>query len=310
MDGGLAELIQNSASRIDTAIGDAVRTIIGKVEQDQLELLLSRTRNLSALIGMRRPDQALQYAWTLRESVDYAHNRLREEKLQWLGPYLAGNSIFLATLQYAGEHHQREVERFEQAVLDAKYRILDRSVPEMVVRGQRIPWPEISAFLRGADTSGLGAVLQLLAPVSPAPSTTGGEIAAAGDADRVLALAAKHFEASSKIFVHPHIPDAKRNGAEKKLTTLADPGDELLVLIDITVFGGAKDGIAIFPSYLTHADISLDPIRLEYRDLPATIASTGSKVIVGDQKMKMYDAAIASSVAAFLRDVRSLEQDR
>jgi hypothetical protein len=309
-DGNLPELIQSSVSRFGTAIDDAVRTIIGKVEQDQLELLLSRTRNLSALVGMQRPDQALQYAWTLRESVDYAHNRLNENKLQWVGPYLAGNSIFLATLQYAGEKNDTEVNRFRQLVLQAKYRILDQTVPQLVVQGTSIPWQEISDFLHGTDAGGLTSLLQLVDATTGTHKqkkrATRGDETLAEMAEQVLEIATRHLTPSSKVFLSPNIPPAKRNGAEKKLTVAADPNDPLLALIDITVFGGAKDGFALFPTYFTYADIAEDAIRLEYADLPASISSSGMKVTVGSQKLSAYDGAAASALAAFLRDVRLL----
>ncbi|HEU4884344.1 MAG TPA: hypothetical protein VFT45_18960 [Longimicrobium sp.] len=298
--GELAELIRSSVSRFEAAAGDAGRSGFGEEEREPLELLVSRARNLSAITEMDRPDQALQYAWTLRESVDYASNRLDEGKLQWLGPFLAGGSLFLAALRYAGEQAQEETARFRQAVLDARYRILDQAVPRLVSQGKRIPWPEISAFLNATGAEGLRGLLQTDpgagdADEAPSSSTAGPD---------VLELVTKNLVPSGKIFIFPDIPTDKLIAAEKKLTAPADPEDQLLALVDITVFGGAKDGFAIFGSYFTYATIGQEAMRVDYDHLPSMISASGTKVVIGRQELNAFDEEAAIAIAAFLRDVR------
>jgi hypothetical protein len=78
--------------------------------------------------------------------------------------------------------------------------------------------------------------------------------------------------------------------------------------VDITVFGGAKDGFAIFGSYFTYATIGQEAMRLDYDHLPAVISPSGTKVVIGRQELNAYDDEAASAIAAFLRDVREVWQ--
>jgi hypothetical protein len=298
---GLAELIRSSVSRFGAAADEAGRNGFGEEEREGLELLVSRARNLSTIAEMDRPDQALQYAWTLRESVDYASNRLDEGKLSWLGPFLAGSSLFLAALRYAGEPAQEETARLRQAVLDARYRVLDQAVPRLVARAKPIPWPEIAAFLQGAGAEGLRALLQVDEGAEDAPSGSAAD-------ERVLELVSRNLVPSGKVFIFPDIPTDKLIAAEKKLTAPADPGDQLLALVDITVFGGAKDGFAIFGSYFTYATIGQEAMRVDYDHLPSVISASGTRVVIGRQELNAFDDEAAIAIAAFLRDVRELWQ--
>jgi hypothetical protein len=298
----LAELIRSSVSSFDAAAGGG--SGLGEEEREPLELLVSRARNLSSIAEMDRPDQALQYAWTLRESVDYASNRVDEGKLQWVGPFLAGGSLFLAALRYAGEPAREETARFRQAVLDARYRILDQAVPRLVSRGARIPWPEISAFLHASGIEGLRGLLQTGLGAGDAGEAPSGS-AAVPD---VLELVSRHLAPSGKVFIFPDIPADKLIAAEKKLTAPADPEDQLLALVDITVFGGAKDGFAIFGSYFTYATIGQEAMRVDYNHLPSVISASGTKVVMGRQALNAFDEEAALALAAFLRDVREAWQ--
>jgi DNA polymerase elongation subunit (family B) len=72
----LRNLIANSTSSLKEAISIGIDKIIDKIEQDKLEELISRINNIDLLLRIKRHEQLLPYILQLRESVDYAKNRL------------------------------------------------------------------------------------------------------------------------------------------------------------------------------------------------------------------------------------------
>lgn len=72
--------------------------------------------------------------------------------------------------------------------------------------------------------------------------------------------------ADDAIFFRPNIPQRKLVGA---ITTYA-PGitmDEILVLVDNTVFGGAGDGMLITPTLFIGRDMGELPVRVEIAEV-------------------------------------------
>lgn len=64
------------------------------------------------------------------------------------------------------------------------------------------------------------------------------------------------------IFFRPNIPSRKLGGAIRTYAPGVS-GDEVLVLVDNTVFGGAGDGMIITPSCFIGRDIGEAPVRVE-----------------------------------------------
>jgi hypothetical protein len=142
------DYIHESTAAIQATINAATQKIIDKIEHDQLELLISRTQNLSSLVKLNRLDQVLHYSMTLRETVDYAQNRHREGKNQWLGPYLAGNSVLLAALRLCDALSFEDLERFDKFVAEARLEVLNQSLPALLESG-RLPWVDIAKYVEG-----------------------------------------------------------------------------------------------------------------------------------------------------------------
>ena len=100
-------------------------------------------------------------------------------------------------------------------------------------------------------------------------------------------------------FVAPLIPQGKIDGAKKKVLPLADPGDALVALVDLTAFGGARECVAIFSSYcIIGSNTAL--LRLQYAHLPTVITSDGYYLEMGGERYFMLERARAAAVAAFL----------
>jgi hypothetical protein len=165
------DYIRESSEQIIKAIHTAVATIIDKIEQDHLELLVSRSQNLSSLVALNRLDQVMHYSMTLRESVDYAQNRFREGKTHWLGPYLAGNSVLLAALRLCDALSDAELDKFNQVVREARVTVLDYALDELVSK-KPLPWVELAEFVDGRSTEVLPDRLKVaLTRPDPKPET-------------------------------------------------------------------------------------------------------------------------------------------
>lgn len=103
----LKTLIHDSTKHIENAIRYSTSQIIGKIESDKKEELLSRVLNTLELIDKGKTEQLSQYNLFLRESVDYARSRFEsDEKHSWFIPYFLGYSVYYYSLVVLGEQTQ------------------------------------------------------------------------------------------------------------------------------------------------------------------------------------------------------------
>ncbi len=294
--------LKDSMEGMESSIDGAAQLIIDKIETDKLEQLLSRTRNLSMLVDLQKPDQALQYAMTLRESLDYARNRVQEDKPYWLGPYLGGYAIFLGGLEYCKSCPLSEVEEFRGIVEKTKIEILNIAAPLLLASGRILPWLEITSFLSNEISIIPSNVIDAFEHLEGIPLVSVEE--SIPSTSLVASLANEHLRGKNGIYLSPNIPDKKLKGATTKLLSLADPEDKLIGLIDTTVFGGAADGVAIFEEYIVYSNISENGCRYSYVDLKNPPAEKSWQSIkAGGKTMKLYDSDIAKSFALFLKSV-------
>lgn len=143
------DIVETSSASLAAAIRSASDRIVEKLESDKLEELQARVKNVSMLLRMRREAQLLQPALTLNESVEYAQNRLREGKLDWLGPWLAGKAVFLAAMRACDAMGGDEFSEFEAEVASGRRVVLDWAAPILLHSNGRLPWDAIAAFMAG-----------------------------------------------------------------------------------------------------------------------------------------------------------------
>lgn len=130
--------------------------IIGKLEADKLEQLQSRIQNLGFVIRVGKVNDALTYILTVKESVDYAENRLREGKIEWLGATIIGRATIMAALSHLQLETAAEASALKNICTQARHQMLDQLVVYRLSRSQPLPWEQIHAFL---DSRIDGAVL-------------------------------------------------------------------------------------------------------------------------------------------------------
>lgn len=147
------DLLTASEKSIKYVISVNADLVIEKIEQDKLEELSSRIKNIGMLIKLDSTDELMSYMMQLNESVDYANNRINENKEQWIAPYLMGKSMSLAVLNYLGYDDDHVFKDIVVATNDIKYKLLNRSIKILMSSKRDIPWDLYYEVLNNAPGS-------------------------------------------------------------------------------------------------------------------------------------------------------------
>jgi len=133
-------LIQASEMSLRRVIAVNADLVIDKIEQDRLEELGSRIKNIGLFFKLGRTDELFSYMMLLNESVDYANNRIKENKDQWIAPYLMGKAMALAVLNYLGHEDEQIFNEIVQTTKSVKHKILNQSTKLLLTADNDIPW--------------------------------------------------------------------------------------------------------------------------------------------------------------------------
>jgi ribosomal protein L40E len=142
--------LKNTSKRVEDLIQSSNQSLIRKIENDKLEQLDSRIRNLSTLISLNKESEALEYAMQLKESVDYARNRLREGKEEWLGAYLTGQSVYVSALLFSkAEVNENDLlNDIKDLLFKTRIQLLN-NFKSTLLASENTPWIEIHSFISG-----------------------------------------------------------------------------------------------------------------------------------------------------------------
>ena len=154
----IQKMLSSSTDTITQMIIQGNEQVIEKLEQDKMETLASRIRNIEMLIRMQERDQLFSYLPTVQESVDYAHHRYLEGKQSWFIPYLVGRSVVLAAFSHLGNIDQESIDTLTSELKGEIYKLLDQVVELCLTCRTPIPWPEIESTLTLSE----GGIEQLL----------------------------------------------------------------------------------------------------------------------------------------------------
>ena len=157
----LALSVDSAASYLAERIAEVALAIVSKLESDKLEELRSRISNTALVLRMERANDSLAYTLSLKESADYARNRVREGKIQWFGPWLTAEALFAALLSATPSSSANHASALAEVLRESRHRILDLTIPHLVNSNRPIPWDTVSLFLSGAE---VGTLLKLLPP--------------------------------------------------------------------------------------------------------------------------------------------------
>ena len=154
----LESSFREAAEQMKRVVNESTNKIIDKLENDKLEILISRIGILGDIIRIGDRGEVLRFVWSLRDLVDYAGFRLKEGKCQWQGPFLAGKAVIYAALRSCAMDGAFEREELERLCKQAKYDLLDVAVPQVLRQGGKIPWIQIEAFLDGSGELTINAL--------------------------------------------------------------------------------------------------------------------------------------------------------
>jgi len=122
-------------------------------------------------------------------------------------------------------------------------------------------------------------------------------------AARVLLIARATFAGARDVYVAPDIPPHKIHGAEKKYLAGLGRDEELVALIDLTVFGRATDGVALLDRRFVHRNLDR-PTSIDYAELPGMpITVDGRHLLVGHARLDLVGSERASLLARFLQSI-------
>ncbi len=147
----LKDLIESSTISLQEAIEISTRKVIDKLEQDKFEELVSRLNNIILLLKLGNEDQILSYTLLLQESVDYAMNRLRENKKQWFLPYVVGKSIAVTIFTFFDSDTGNRRDEFSLFIRQSKMQILDEMTRRLLQSGKSIPWELVDDVLSNKE---------------------------------------------------------------------------------------------------------------------------------------------------------------
>jgi hypothetical protein len=147
------DLLSASEKSLKYVISVNADLVIEKIEQDKLEELSSRVKNIGMLIKLDRTDELMSYMMLLNESVDYASNRINENKEQWIAPYLMGKSMSLAVLNYLEHDDEHVLQDIIVTTNDIKYKLLNRPLEILMSSKRDIPWDLYYDVLNNAPGS-------------------------------------------------------------------------------------------------------------------------------------------------------------
>jgi hypothetical protein len=154
-----------------------------------------------------------------------------------------------------------------------------------------VPWREVAAFTFGEPNQLVRALLERQTARRSRPEGPG-ELTPDVIREAVAILGG----AGSSLYLAGSIPEKKL--ANARATTAADPAEDIVALLDCTVFGSAKDAV-LFGSrtlyYFSSVASSDNPGRLAYRELAGcTFSADGFTVILGTRG-QLPDCNLAGS---------------
>lgn len=113
---------------------------------------------------------------------------------------------------------------------------------------------------------------------------------------------------NDKIHLAPDIPPKKLANARKTYAKTA-PDEDVLALVDITVFGGAKDGMVLTDRRLYCHDLMQEPTRYDLHDIADIRLDLGvlnHKVMINGDQALLVTADMAQGTQLFLKMIRRL----
>lgn len=212
----LLSTIDEVAQQISSVASDAAFRVTQKIESDRLEDLAAQIKGLNLAIQVGNDSMLGSALSAIGLQIEYAKNRLKEGKSDWLGAWMMAESMRLTGLSKIASPAlvEKEAQAFRIGILN--------NTQGLLIRGDQTPWVQIAQFVGGKSE----ALLGLIQPTGNGASL--GEKVVTTDVIRAPAMPGSTDIKVTEVFV--------KHGQDIKV------GDELFtVATDKVMFGVMAD---------------------------------------------------------------------
>ncbi|MDR2199567.1 MAG: zinc ribbon domain-containing protein [Deltaproteobacteria bacterium] len=146
-------------------------------------------------------------------------------------------------------------------------------------------------------------------PWTQAPAAYQGQDANIGaplDPEKILSEISLRFRASEEVYVFPTIPAQKLNNVIQTYAGDTHPA-EVLLLVDDTVFGSAKDGAILTKDFLYYKEILETGVKLHLRTLEY-INCNGLTLKNGEQKLIGFSVPSKNDIQQLVEVIKILQR--
>ncbi|WP_153135327.1 biotin/lipoyl-containing protein [Paraburkholderia agricolaris] len=141
--------INDVSQKLDIVARDIVGKVTQKLEQDQLEKLAAQVRTVKLGLELDNEGILTTSLVHITEQIEYAKNRLAEDKREWLGPWLMAEAVRIAALR-AVSGGERAMTVLNRGAMSFRLNILDYT-RDLLLKTGRSPWLKIAEFVEGRN---------------------------------------------------------------------------------------------------------------------------------------------------------------
>lgn len=141
--------INDVSQKLDIVARDIVGKVTQKLEQDQLEKLAAQVRTVKLGLELDNEGILTTSLVHITEQIEYAKNRLAEDKREWLGPWLMAEAARIAALR-AVSGGERAMTVLNREAMSFRLNILDYT-RDLLLKTGRSPWLKIAEFVEGRN---------------------------------------------------------------------------------------------------------------------------------------------------------------
>lgn len=256
----LVPYLHSFSERITAAIDGLILNARERIETGHLEELQYRARSLVLLLYGNKQPEARRYSAMLAESVALLRRRQSEARWKWLGLALAAQALLALAQAACDEVPTALVNELRTTDEQARRDLLDLLVP--FLNTGYVPWAHLAEFFYGKDN-------QLLTwALAATQRATAAHLRPTPPSRAMIREALTLLEPCHNLYFEDRIPEKKLYNA--RTACAVDPAEELVALLDCTVFGSAKDAVLFGTTNLyfyNSVGTGVQPGRLSYREL-------------------------------------------
>ncbi|WP_420996527.1 acetyl-CoA carboxylase biotin carboxyl carrier protein subunit [Cupriavidus sp. 30B13] len=164
--------LDDMSRKLDNAAQEIVSRLSQKLESDQLENLIAQIKALRFALGFSDKDMLRSTLVGIMAPIEYSRSRIAERKYEWLGPWMAAESIRIIGLREIAPN-ENAIEMVKKEAMAFRLNLLDYT-GHFIINAGSTPWREIANFVDGKSED----VLRLIknATKISAPDTNNSDV--------------------------------------------------------------------------------------------------------------------------------------